>query len=159
MESSYFKSFRSSLQSLPFWITLYALIYVNMFECLFVSVGFTAKCAGESGSEYSGALVGLILDSFISWNCFSKFNRKVRNNEIAKTKIFFIICAKYEIISNFLVIFIRKVKNLCAIIAKHFCAKNFDRKPYSYGTCPETFINYKPLKTFINCRWNLLWTN
>ena len=28
--------------------------------------------------------IGLTLDSFISWNCFSKFNEIGRNNEIAR---------------------------------------------------------------------------
>ena len=28
--------------------------------------------------------LGLIQDSFISWNCFSKFNEIARNNEVAR---------------------------------------------------------------------------
>ena len=41
----------------------------------------TAKGEGESGPEYSWALIGLILDFFISWNCFLKFKEIARNNE------------------------------------------------------------------------------
>ena len=39
------------------------------------------KGAGESRLEFSGALIGLILDSLIFWDCFSKFNEKAQNNE------------------------------------------------------------------------------
>ena len=59
-----------------------------------------AKVAGERGPEYSGALIGLILDLFISWNSFSKLTEIARNIEIVgktkcvKTKIFLIVCTK-----------------------------------------------------------------
>ena len=58
------------------------------------------KGAGESRLEFSGALIGLILDSLIFWNCFSKFNEKAQNNEkqelqhAQKPRFFFIIFDK-----------------------------------------------------------------
>ena len=59
------------------------------------------KDAGESGPKYSisEALIGLILDSFISWNCFSEFNEIARNNKIAQNskKAGITKCAKTKI--------------------------------------------------------------
>ena len=53
----------------------------------------TAKGEGESGPE-CGALIGLILDFIISWNCLLKFKEIAGIGKCAKTKIFFIICFK-----------------------------------------------------------------
>ena len=48
----------------------------------------TANGEGERGPE-CGALIGLILDFIISWNCLLKFKEIAGIGKCAKTKIFF----------------------------------------------------------------------
>ena len=68
-----------------------------MFVCLFVCYLFPSaepNCHNDIWAHQWrwwgraivlwAALIDLTLDSFISWNCFSKFNEIGRNNEIAR---------------------------------------------------------------------------
>ena len=78
----------------------YSLRTCMHFSCLDVSNYFgrlyqnVLRCGWEPRPEYSGALIGWILDSYIPWNCFLKFNEILGITKCAKTKIFFVICMK-----------------------------------------------------------------
>ena len=112
------------------------------FSCLDVSNYFgrlyqnVLRCGWEPGPEYSGALSGLILDSYIPWNCFLKFNEILRITKCAKNQDFLrylhqiAFAHQCEIISK-LRIFTRNVSKFCAIIAQFSCKKLYTHHPFS----------------------------